>query len=76
MDHSMTSTFHVCRIESTFDRSQETQFCTHELLDNGIGKIRIPKFTWNENIEAGEDSSRDAALEEAKDQMDAAFCGR
>ena len=58
-----------------YRQQPQSEFCTHELLDNRIGKIRIPKFTWNEKafLEAGEDHGRDAALEEAKDQIDAAF---
>ncbi|MCA9096530.1 MAG: hypothetical protein KDA68_23785, partial [Planctomycetaceae bacterium] len=59
------------------DYRQQTRsvFCTHKQLEDRIGVIRIPQFTWNEKafLDSKDDRDRDAALNEAKDQIDASF---
>lgn len=57
------------------DYRQQTRsrFCTHKQLDDQIGVIRIPQFTWNEKAFLESKDDLDAPLREAKDQIDEAF---
>lgn len=58
-----------------YRQQTRTVFCTHKQLEDRIGVIRIPQFTWNEKafLDSKDDRDRDAALNEAKDQIDASF---
>jgi carboxyl-terminal processing protease len=52
-----------------------TEFCTFTRLPSGVGILRIPQFTWNDQTfqAATTDQERDAALVDARQQIDAAF---
>lgn len=58
-----------------YRQQTRTRFCTHKQLDDKTSVTRIPQFTWNEKafLDAKDDRDRDAALIEAKDQIDATF---
>ncbi len=58
-----------------FRQQARPQFCTQKRLDDQTGVIRIPQFTWNEKafLDSQDDRDREAALGEAKDQIDASF---
>lgn len=54
---------------------ERKEFCSYTQVDENIGMIRIPQFTWNETQfqAASNDRERDTALTESKQQIDRAF---
>lgn len=54
---------------------ERKEFCSYTQVAEKVGMIRIPLFTWNETQfqAASSDRERDAALVEAKAQIDRAF---